>query len=68
MILKPVVMPMNIYEEYVWIESKQSYEKIGETSIDLTDYVKKSDLVPFTEQEIDDAFNSVFNLTEDYLG
>lgn len=32
----------NGYDEYVWIESKSAYEKLGTTEIDLTDYATKA--------------------------
>lgn len=28
----------NSYDEYMWVESKEGYEKIGTTEVDLTDY------------------------------
>lgn len=33
----------DIYNEYVWIEQTSSYEFLGSTAVDLTDYVKKTD-------------------------
>ena len=50
----------NIYEEWIWISADSSYEKIGETSIDLSGYVQSSDLVEITTSDIDTMFNSVF--------
>lgn len=35
----------NIYEEWIWISSDSSYEKIGETSIDLSGYVQSLSLI-----------------------
>lgn len=43
----------NIYDEYIWLSSSSSYEKIGTTEIDLTNYVQFSDLVEITNGEID---------------
>lgn len=34
----------DIYNEYIWIEETSSFEFIGSTAVDLTDYVKNSDL------------------------
>ncbi len=34
----------NIYDEYVWIESGERYEKIGTTEIDLSQYYTKSEI------------------------
>ena len=33
----------DIYNEYIWIEQSNSFEFIGSTAVDLTDYVKKTD-------------------------
>lgn len=33
----------DVHDEYVWIESTQTFELIGTTQVDLTDYVKKTD-------------------------
>jgi len=41
----------NIYEEYIYVSSK--FEKIGTTDVDLSDYVKTSDLTGITNSEID---------------
>ena len=50
----------NIYEEWIWISADSSYEKIGETSIDLSGYVQSSDLVEITTSDIDTMFATVF--------
>lgn len=41
----------NIYDEYIWVNN--AFEKIGTTAVDLSDYVKNSDLVAITNAEID---------------
>lgn len=41
----------NIYDEYIWITDK--FEKIGSTEIDLTPYMKKTDMVEISNSEID---------------
>lgn len=33
----------DVYDEYIWIEQTASYEHLGTTAVDLTDYVKKTD-------------------------
>lgn len=33
----------DVYDEYVWIESTQTFELIGTTQVDLTDYIKNTD-------------------------
>ena len=50
----------NIYDEYVWIADSSSFEKIGSTAIDLTDYVQDEDMVEVSENDIDDIFTEVF--------
>lgn len=44
----------DIYDEYIWVNSK--FEKIGNTDIDLSDYMKTSDMVAITTAEIDSLF------------
>ncbi len=41
----------NSYDEYIWIDKKQAYEKIGTTEIDLTDYATKTALATAAETE-----------------
>ena len=41
------------YDEYVWVESKSAFEKIGNTDIDLSAYMKKTDLTAIANSEID---------------
>lgn len=43
----------DIYDEYVWLNDSSVFEKIGSTDVDLSDYVKTSDLVAITNDEID---------------
>lgn len=33
----------DVYDEYVWIDATQTFELIGTTQVDLTDYVKNTD-------------------------
>lgn len=42
----------DIYDEYIYVDNK--WEKIGTTDIDLSGYVRTSDLVAITNAEIDD--------------
>lgn len=44
----------NACDEYIWDGSK--FEKIGTTAVDLTGYLKASDLVEVTNAEIDAMF------------
>ena len=43
---KEVSETENIYEEYIWLDEIENYEKIGDTAVDLTDYVKEEELHP----------------------
>lgn len=43
----------NIYDEYIWIASTSTYEKIGTTDVDLSGYVQASEMVAITNAEID---------------
>ena len=45
----------NVKDEYMWIDSK--WEKIGSSEADLSGYVKDSDIVAITTEEIDAIFN-----------
>lgn len=45
----------NSYDEYIWINN--SWEKIGTTNVDLSSYVKTTDMVPITTAEIDAMFS-----------
>ena len=40
------------YDEYIWLEKSESYEKIGNTDVDLSNYVTKNDITIMTEQEL----------------
>ncbi len=50
----------NVKDEYIWIESTSSFEKIGTTDVDLSNYVQYSDLVEVSTSDIDSMFSSVF--------
>lgn len=41
------------YDEYVWVASKNSYEKIGNTDVDLSGYVAKTDIVILTDKDFE---------------
>ncbi len=41
---KEVSETQNIYEEYIWLDQIQNYEKIGDTAVDLSDYVREEEL------------------------
>lgn len=49
----------NCYDEYMWISSV--WELIGSTAVDLSDYIRTSDLQALTNAEIE----AVFTLTEE---
>lgn len=41
------------YDEYIWLPTSNKFEKIGNTDIDLSGYLKKTDMVAITNAEID---------------
>lgn len=49
----------NAHNEYLYING--AYEFIGTTSIDLSDYMKKDDIVEFTAEEVNAIWAEVFN-------
>lgn len=52
------------FDEYIWLNAEKKWEKIGNTDIDLSGYVKTSDMKTMTNTEIqtavDDAYTAVF--------
>lgn len=53
----------NSKDEYFWNSagSTPAYEKFGTTDVDLSGYVKATDLVEITTSDIDTMFNNVFS-------
>lgn len=47
----------NIYDEYIWLSDASSFEKIGTTAIDLSDYLRKDEIRAITNGEIDAAIS-----------
>lgn len=39
----------DVYDEYIWIEQTASFEHLGTTAVDLTDYVKNTDYASDTQ-------------------
>ena len=48
----------NVYDEYIWANG--AFERIGSTAADLSGYVKTTDIVQLTDEEIVDIFKVVF--------
>lgn len=48
----------DIYDEFVWVESAKSYEKIGNTDVDLSAYVKSADITDISETDLATMWNS----------
>ena len=48
---------LNSYDEYVWLEGKNGYEKKGSADVDLSGYMRTADWPIITEQEITAFFN-----------
>lgn len=42
----------DIYDEYIWLSETKTFEKIGNTDIDLSAYVKKSELTSITTNDL----------------
>ena len=42
----------DIYDEYIWMADSRTFEKIGTTDIDLSGYVKTTDLTAITTDEL----------------
>lgn len=42
----------DIYDEYIWLSETKAYEKIGNTDIDLSAYVKSSELTAITTNDL----------------
>lgn len=40
------------YDEYVWVSSTKTFEKIGNTDVDLSGYVKKTDITELSEEDL----------------
>ena len=52
----------NVYQEWIWIASIEEYETLGSTNqIDLSGYLKKTDITPVTNAEINTIYDRVFN-------
>ena len=54
----------NIYTEYIWVNSTSKWEIVGQKDIDLSGYVKSSEMAVLSNAEIttavDDAYTTVF--------
>lgn len=46
------------YDEYVWVSSTSTFEKIGNTDVDLSEYVKSADITDITESELATMWNA----------
>jgi hypothetical protein len=50
----------NIYTEYYWDANTSAYEILGDTTIDLSNYVTKDDIGELSKEEVKAAWDSVF--------
>lgn len=48
----------DIYDEFVWVESTKTFEKIGNTDVDLSAYVKSTDITDISETDLATMWNS----------
>jgi hypothetical protein len=46
------------YDEYVWVESESKFEKVGNTDVDLSGYVPKTDMDALTTDELSAIWNA----------
>lgn len=42
----------DIYDEYIWLSETKTYEKIGNTDLDLSAYVKRSELTAISTSDL----------------
>ena len=49
----------DVYDEYIWIEQTSSFEHLGTTAVDLTDYVKNTDYATATKAGVFKADNGL---------
>jgi hypothetical protein len=50
----------NVYTEYYWDSTTSTYEKLGDTTVDLSNYVTKDDIGELSTDEIKTAWDSIF--------
>lgn len=56
----------DVHDEYVWIDATQTFELIGTTQVDLTDYVKKTDYAGLNKVGIVGCSVSAATMTNAY--
>ena len=49
------------YDEYIWLGDTLKYEKLGNTDMDLSGYVKASQMSAMTNTEIQSAVDSAYS-------
>lgn len=57
----------DVYDEYIWLEQTSSFEFLGTTAVDLTDYVKKTDYASDTAGVIKISGNHGWTKANGYL-
>ena len=60
----------NIYDEYIWIGTTQSFEKIGNTDIDLSNFYNKGEVDSFLNNKVDkiDGYSLILETDIERLG
>lgn len=48
----------DVYDEYIWITSTKTFEKIGHTDVDLSGYAKSADFSEVGTTELDTLWNA----------
>lgn len=51
----------NVNDEYFWKASESKFEKFGSTAVDLSGYVKTTDLVEIPATDVEAEWNKIFN-------
>jgi hypothetical protein len=54
----------DVYDEYIWIEQTSSFEHLGTTAVDLTDYVKNTDYATTTTAGVVKLGSTTFGVTQ----
>lgn len=53
----------NIYDEYIYLSDSKTFEKIGTTEIDLSNYIQNENMVEITTAQIDALIDTVWPST-----
>lgn len=57
----------DVYDEYIWIEQTTSFEHLGTTAVDLTDYVKNTDYATYKKAGVFKVENGIAITQQGYI-